>query len=108
MADIYEKLPKLKIYLTIPKFLVIIITISISFILPASLFNSQKFDSKPKSEVAGISTQRQDDSNIQSNPINFNDQSHLLIIVGIILIGLSILIIIYLFIDNIVIKKNSK
>jgi len=116
MKDVYEDLPKLKIELTLSRFFVIIVTILVFFVLPATYVqnynsshntaqSSSSTSGQTQGQVAGVSTQKQESQN-NFLGINLNDSNQLLVIIGGVLILVSLAIIIFLIVENYNIKKH--
>jgi len=109
MQDIYE-LPKLRFNISFTKVAVVIATIFTFFVLPISFISNVLNDAGSTSgRVAGVATNISK-TNIVEIPIlniafNLNSQSGLLIIGGLILVGISAILMIYLLLDNAKYKK---
>jgi hypothetical protein len=109
MKDIYEQLPKLKVDLDLPRFLIIVITIFATFVLPAQFIQYYKTQSEtqiatPQSgQVAGLATQKSSSTikvPFTDTEVDLNSQAGVMIVGGMVLIGISIILIIFLLIDS--------
>ena len=115
-------LPKLKTELSLPKVLVIIITILFTLVIPAELItyynrtstNSSSETSKntnsQNSSVAGVTTEKSSqniDIPFLNTSINLNSQSGVFILAGSILIGVSLILLMFLVVDNTRVKRRK-
>ena len=119
-SDIYE-LPDLKVEMTFGKFVVIIASIFLFLILPINLINTYFPEINPNNSsiqeqstegrVAGVETSLTGDVDNIDNQIpllgdfNLNSQSGVFVLLGLILIGISVLLTLYLFISG---RKEEK
>ncbi len=109
MRDIYEQLPKLKIDLDLPKFLLIVITVMASFVIPALFISFSKAEQanptqteQVSGQVAGVSTSVTAQSTDQTSLIS---QATLMIVGGVALVAISAFLIFFLLADGYKLKK---
>ena len=101
--DVYE-LPRLKAELSFTKIIISIFSVFFFFIVPIVLIEQSKNPTVQvdQGKVAGISNIPIEENTIFifNQTINLNSQVGLLVILGIILLGISILLALYLAIDK--------
>jgi hypothetical protein len=114
--DIYE-LPQLKMEITITKIFLIIVGVTFSFVLPFFAIENYKQSSNTTTEiasdssngqVAGVSTEATNSTFIiplTNTEVDLNSQSGSLISVGMILIGVSFILLIFLLVDSVRSRK---
>ncbi|SRR5260221_2904732 len=101
--SVFEDLPQLKVELDLPKFLVIIITLVFTLILPIGVYYQvqNQTNQEISGQVAGISTTKQSTAfTLLGFNIDLNSQTGVLILVGLLLFGISAILIMFLIIDN--------
>lgn len=117
--SVYSKLPKLKVELSLTTLVVGTLIILFAFIIPVALIQSYQNSPKTKEpeivdvvsgpSVAGASTIRESGKinlPIINQEVSLEGQSGVLILLGIILLGLSFFIILFLIIDSL--KRKPK
>lgn len=118
MRKVYDDLPKLKVDFNLGKFIATVIAINLFLILPISLIESTRnvANNNPKiaedGRVLGLSSEVQvsQTSEYQLFGVAFdpNSESGLLVVMGLILLGISILILTFLIVDNYRSKKFNR
>lgn len=106
--NIYSKLPKLKVELSLSTLVIGALVIVFAFIIPISLIENY-YNSNSTGQVAGVSTQTQTSSiflPILNQAILLEGQSGVLAIIGITIILICIIILLVLLIEFLK-KKNT-
>ncbi len=110
--DVYE-LPKLKFDFNLRKLIVASISIFVFFLLPVlviqSLTTTVQNVEVGNGRVAGVNVSTNEELiNILGFELNLNSKGGIFILLGIILVGISIILFLFLMYDNLRIKKISK
>jgi hypothetical protein len=106
--NIYSRLPKLKVHINLSSIVAFILVMIFGFLIPVSYFQNLTQQNNGGGQVAGISTNPNENSiilPILNKPVSLEGQSGVLISVGLVLIISCIVITALLLIDFIKHRK---
>lgn len=108
MRKVYDDLPKLKVDFSFGKLIVSVVAVNLFLILPISIIegtrNSLPTNIAEDGRVLGLTTEIHVKDSVEYTlfgvPFNPNSESGLLVVMGLILFGISLLILTFLIVDN--------
>ena len=102
---VYQNLPKLKVELNVAKVIVATIIVLCFYVLPIYLINKSQETPIAGPEVAGVSVSKVNELNLGFTRVDLNSQAGIFVTGGVILMGISIILIIFLILDDIKFRR---